>query len=110
MPITFKGFKSSGMNWSDRSIKGQDFTRVAGNQAMGIKGAGPSWEQVKAKKTGFHWTNPAERKKEDGIKQGGTRSHDPDSASRTPSRKFASAMIAKIPLPLSRHIARVYHP
>jgi hypothetical protein len=26
------------------------------------------------------------------------------------SRKFASAMIAKIPEPLSRHIARVYLP
>ena len=24
------------------------------------------------------------------------------------SRKFASAMIAKIPMPLSRHIARIY--
>ena len=27
-----------------------------------------------------------------------------------PARKAASAMIAKIPLVLSRHIARVYHP
>ena len=31
-------------------------------------------------------------------------------SSRSPKRKMASAMIAKIPLPLSRHIARVYHP
>jgi len=30
--------------------------------------------------------------------------------SRSPARKFASAMIAKIPLPLSRHIGRVLHP
>ena len=30
--------------------------------------------------------------------------------SKTPARKFASAMIAKIPLPLSQHIARVFHP
>jgi hypothetical protein len=30
--------------------------------------------------------------------------------SKSLSRKQASAMIAKIPLPLSRHIARVYHP
>lgn len=29
---------------------------------------------------------------------------------RTASRKFASAMIAKIPLPLSRHIAAMYYP
>ncbi len=32
------------------------------------------------------------------------------SSSSSPRRKAASAMIAKIPLPLSRHIARVYHP
>ena len=31
-------------------------------------------------------------------------------SSKSPERKFASAMIAKIPEPLSRHIARVYHP
>lgn len=50
-----------------------------------------------------------------GIKQGGTWWHDPDSASRTsssksPARKMASALIAKIPEPLSRHIAAVYRP
>lgn len=26
-----EGYKSAGMNWSDRSKKGQDFTRVAGS-------------------------------------------------------------------------------
>ena len=31
-------------------------------------------------------------------------------SSKSPARKFASAMIAKIPLPLSRHIARVFLP
>jgi hypothetical protein len=30
--------------------------------------------------------------------------------SNSPRRKAASAMIAKIPLPLSRHIARIYYP
>jgi hypothetical protein len=30
--------------------------------------------------------------------------------SKSPARKFASAMIAKIPLPLSRYIAAVYRP
>jgi hypothetical protein len=29
-------FKSSGLNWSDRSKHGQDFTRVAGNQATKV--------------------------------------------------------------------------
>jgi hypothetical protein len=31
-------------------------------------------------------------------------------SSKSPQRKAASAMIAKIPLPLARHIARVYKP
>ena len=49
------------------------------------------------------------------IKQGGTWWHDEGSISRTtgsasPARKAASAMIAKIPLPLARHIAAVYKP
>jgi hypothetical protein len=51
----------------------------------------------------------------DGIKQGGTWWHDEGSISRTtssksPGRKFASAMIAKIPLPLSRHIGATFRP
>ena len=33
MPMA-RAFKSSGMNWSDRTKRGQDFTRVAGRQAM----------------------------------------------------------------------------
>ena len=57
------GHKSQGMNWSDRERRGQDFTRVAGRQAMAATG-----------------------------------------------RKAASAMIAKIPLPLSRHIAATFRP
>jgi hypothetical protein len=77
------GLKSSGMNWSDQTKRGQDFTRIAGQQAM------------------------------DGVKQGGTRWHDEGSISRTtgsksPARAFASAMIAKIPEPISRHIARTF--
>src|SRR5207247_1036922 len=31
----FHGLKSQGMNWSDRTKHGQDFTRVAGRQAEG---------------------------------------------------------------------------
>jgi hypothetical protein len=51
----------------------------------------------------------------DGMKQGGTWWHDEGSISRTtasksPARKMASAMIAKIPLPLSRHIGKTFYP
>lgn len=55
-----KAYKSKGMNWSNREMRGQDFTRIAGKGAVG--------------------------------------------------RKMASAMIAKIPEPLSRHIARTFKP
>lgn len=65
-----RAFKSAGMNWSDPTKRGQDFTRIAGSQA--IKNAGYK------------------------------------TSSGSPARKFASAMIAKIPLPLSRHIARTF--
>jgi hypothetical protein len=79
------GRKSSGMNWSDRSKRGQDFTRVAGNQA-GVK-------------NGNDW-----------FGSGADCSLQRAQGSKSPARKFASAMIAKIPYPLARHIAAVYWP
>ena len=92
--VEHTGYKSKGMNWSDRTLRGQDFTRVAGKQAMA---------------------------RNDGMKhrdlEGYERSHEnkfgwkiPRTASNSSARKAASAMIAKIPLPLSRHIAATYHP
>lgn len=79
------GRKSQGLNWSDRSKRGQDFTRIAGAQiAEGRKGAG----------AGAEWFDNNLCRL----------------PSKSPSRKFASAMIAKIPLPLSSHIARAWHP
>jgi len=52
---------------------------------------------------------------DNGRKIGGDWFSDPTSTcrrhgSKSKGRKMASAMIAKIPLPLSRHIAAVYHP
>ena len=84
MPVGAK-FKSQGMDWNDRTKRGQDFTRVAGRQAMeGIKhhGSGAIWFD----------TGPASL------------------PSASPRRKAASAMIAKIPQTLSRHIAATYWP
>ena len=62
--------------------------------------------------TNFHGHKTAST---DGVKQGGTWWHDPNSISRisasgSPDRKAMSAMIAKIPLPLSAWIARTYYP
>lgn len=64
------GYKSVGMNWSDTSKRGQDFTRIAGRQA-GIK-------------QGETWGHDPESL---------SRRH----SSRSNARKQASAEIAKIP-------------
>lgn len=112
MPIAVRATKSTGMNWSDRTKTGQDFTRIAGNQA--IKNAGGSWFAIAHNTTSGHGQNPDGRKAPSGGKDGWfganrnhpTRMH----SSGSKKRKFASAMIAKIPAPLSRHIARTYFP
>jgi hypothetical protein len=94
MPITSNGFKSSGMNWSDRTKKGQDFTRVAGKQALNeIKRANPA-EGRKGAGAGAEWFDR-------------NLCQLPSASLR---RKEASALIAKIPLPLSRHIAATFRP
>ena len=120
------GFKTQGMNWSDRSKTGQDFTRIAGNQAIGRKTEGAPHirdgeahakhltnpfehtttpdEHAGVKVSGDWFGSYAEQKARGQISPG--RMHGKNS----PKRKFASAMIAKIPEPLSRHIARTFHP
>lgn len=121
MPMA-RAFKSSGLNWSDQSKRGQDFARVAGRQSIdGLKNAGGSWFRVSnntkphsnardAIAHTLHMPNPAEH----GIKCGGDwfNNEQPSisrmTSSKSSARKFASAMIAKIPLPLSRHIARYW--
>jgi hypothetical protein len=80
------------------------------SKGTGHKGAGPPG--------GAHgmtrWTNPAEGyagTKQPGL--AGDRWWDEGAAShgsKSPARKAASAMIAKIPEPLARHIARTFHP
>ena len=82
MPIP-QAFKSAGMNWNDRTKHGQDFTRIAGRQA-GIKN-GNDW---------FGSGSDCSLQRRHGSKSTG--------------RKAASALIAKIPFPLARHIAAVY--
>lgn len=79
----------------------------------GNKGVGPNWKQVQAKKSSSHWTNPVEQGRKfggDWFGSGDDCSLQRRSGSRTKARKAASAMIAKIPEALSRHIARTYMP
>lgn len=80
----------------------------------GLKGAGPKWDATT--KSGAHgmarWTNPTEGTKNgnDWFGSGADCSLQRRHGSKSSARKFASAMIAKIPLPLSRHIAATFHP
>lgn len=88
------GFKTRGMNWSDRSLRGQDFTRVAGAQAHAAE------DHLKLKdQDGYDRDHPQAF----GWKK-------PRTSSGSNARKAASAKIAKIPFDLARHIARVYRP
>jgi C-5 cytosine-specific DNA methylase len=106
-----RGFKSQGMDWSDRTKRGQDFTRIAGNQALGTKNNGGSWFAVAHNTTSGKGQNPVGRKVPGGGADGwfGENEHPlRQHHSGHRNRKAASAMIAKIPLPLSRHIAAVF--
>lgn len=87
----FHGYKSQGMNWSDKTKRGQDFTRIAGTQAReGVKNLEPNGYE-RNHPNAFGWKVPR-------------------TSSRSPKRKAASAMIAKIPLVLSRHIGYSFNP
>lgn len=85
---------------------GRSFQSASVNQhETGIKGV--------PHRTKGHWTNPAEH---EGIKCGGDWFNDKQpsisrmTSSRSPARTAASAMIAKIPQPLSRHVAVAFRP
>ena len=109
------GVKARGMNWSDQSKRGQDFTRIAGQQrADGQKHVGPKWDpETKSGSYGMRrWTNPAEGTKNgnDWFGAGENCSAQRRAASGSKARKAASAMIARIPYALSSHIAATFYP
>ena len=89
-----EGYKTAGMNWSDRKLRGQDFTRVAAAQRYreGVKQASIGGMRENGK--GDAWF-------QDGAARHGSKSN---------SRKAASAMIAKIPIALSQYVARSFKP
>lgn len=112
------GVEAPGMNWSDPTKRGQDFTRLAGRHAMeGRKNNGGSWFNIGGPGQKIVGQNPDGRKqpgisgprangKGDRWFQDGAAAH----GSKSPSRKAASAMIAKIPAPLALHIGATYWP
>jgi hypothetical protein len=104
MPITLRRVaKAPGMNWSDQTKKGQDFTRCAA--AGGYDYA----NHLKSSDNSPLWPG-----KQGGIKNSrnwwsdGAGSLSATTNSKSNSRKAASAHIAKIPLLLARHIARCF--
>lgn len=108
------GFKSQGLNWSDQTKRRQDFTRHAG-QHCGVKVPSTTGRSP-APGSGARFTSRdcgievAEGRKGAGA---GAEWFDQNLcalSSKSPSRKFASAMIAKIPLPLSQYVARTFRP
>lgn len=86
------GLKSSGMNWSDQTKRGQDFTRLAGRHCSNGDGV----------KQGGDWFAEA--------RKGGAGGTSASFGLKSPARKMASAMIAKIPAVVSRHIGRTFYP
>lgn len=111
MPMTARGRMKAAVTHRDGDEPFLDFRKSF--QTASVEG----FKGVPHKPTG-HWTNP----EENGTKQGGdwfnAEALDKDgqqaicrrSGSKSPARKAASAMIAKIPLTLSRHIAYCFNP
>jgi hypothetical protein len=118
------GVKVGGLDWKHpddpRHRPGQAFNPAAQGKALqearAIKNTGGSWFNVAHNTTSGKGRNPDGRKLRD--QDGYERSHpnafgwkSPRTSSRDfKKRKFASAMIAKIPLPLSRFIAAHFRP
>lgn len=112
------GVKCGGLDWKPphdpRHRKGQAFNTTA---ERATKNAGGSWFNVAHNTTSGCGRNPVHELQERGVKgftPNGERLGENVLGrkhwSGSPARKMASAMIAKIPLPLARHIAATYKP
>ena len=131
MPIVKRHAKVGGLDWSKFGQPDYKSSGAAGCfRDTAIKNMGGSWFGVAHNTTSGKGRNPdgrdghkhcamrsdpRDRMISDGTKHGGTWFHDTaspsrQSSSKSPKRKFALALIAKIPFELSRHIAAVYKP
>lgn len=101
-----EGNKTVGMNWSDRSKTGQDFTRIAGQQAVqGTKLPGNNSPRLRKDRD-------VQRLADKGVKKRDDDGYDlpgrtfgwkaPRTQSKSNRRKQASAEIAKIPASLAQ--------
>jgi site-specific DNA-cytosine methylase len=127
-----EGNKTAGMNWSNQSIRGQDFTRIAGQQAsLKLPGnnSASRWEDREVQRlcdAGVKVASEQGRRTDKGNgarfttqdcgvegSKGFKDFHDSPIAalgSKSSARKKASAEIAKIPRPLALWIARTFKP
>ena len=102
MPVTFKGSKVPGFRFDGSGASFQ-------SASVAIKNTGGSWFNIAHNTTSGKGRNPDSRKQEGS----GPIWFDTGIAalpSGSPRRKMASAMIAKIPEPLSRYIAATFRP
>jgi hypothetical protein len=120
MPVTFKGVKNPGGGSFDRSRPSSWHENRrengGGDWFVAIKNTGGSWFAIAHNTTSGKGRNPDGRKTaKDGLGgYAGNFGWDDTPLrrgnSKSPARKMASAMIAKIPQPLARHIARTFVP
>lgn len=124
MPITRKHVKvaTMGAGWyppeHPKHVTGLAFNGHADrNLREEIKNTGGSWFAVANNTSSGHSKNPVHEGTKNRDADGYERNHPaafgwktPRTTSKGKARKAASAHIAKIPLVLARHIARVYHP
>lgn len=119
MPIVRRHAKVGGVDWSKYGRPDYKTSGAAGCfRDSAIKNSGGSWFGIAHNTTSGKGCNPDGRNDpRDGPKIGGRwfgkygdLNHTTRTASRSTKRKAASALIAKIPFELARHIAWVYHP
>ena len=114
MPIALKAMKVPGFRFDG---SGRSF-QTASVEQTGRKVPGMNWSRYGEegyRPRGFNVTAAQRYRAENGTKIGGDWFSDPESpssryGSKSDSRKAASAMIAKIPMPLSRHIGATFRP
>jgi hypothetical protein len=111
MPMTVKAVKVGGLDWNrygQPDYRGEAFNTHAERM---FKNNGGSWFAVAHNTTSGKGQNPDGRKVPGGSANGWFGENDHPLGQHTkghPARKAASAMIAKIPLLLARHIAKCY--
>lgn len=117
MPIAGKAVKVGGLDWSRHGEPGYRDQHGKCFLDSAIKNEGGSWFRVAHNTTSGKGRNPdgrpLHRSDETGKKIGGDWFSDPTSTcrrhgSKSAGRRMASAMIAKIPLRLARHVAEAY--